>query len=100
MFPDGNVAILLSQILHLFIIFSLVMQIFNFSFDAFSMSNRAQLIESIVKGGISAVPSMILSTSFVVAPNPIFSIISGPASVVDLTCQKCRMLWRSVIFSI
>ena len=58
--PEGEIAVPLSQILYLFIVFSLVMFIFSLFLDVFSFSNKALLIGLSVSRGISAVPSMIL----------------------------------------
>lgn len=86
--PDGDFAILLSNILYLLIISFYVMLMFNSDFEVLNISKNLRLAGSSISLETSAVPSIISSASLVVAPKPILSIISGPSRGVFSGCLK------------
>ena len=87
-------------ILYLSIIFFCMILILSSGFSVLKISNRRWLVGSSMS---SAVLTVLFSVSFavlVVAPNPIFLMIAGPASGVFLACLKWRTFWLRTLSSI
>ena len=72
----------------------------NSGFEVLNMSNKSLLVGSSIILSISTVPFIMSSAILIVAPKPILSIVSDPASGVLSTCWKWRMLRRKISFSI
>ena len=68
--------------------------------DVWNCSSSRLLAGSVVIALILAVPARILFAVGVVAPYPIVSHTSSPASGVASACQKWRLLRRNISFLI
>ena len=93
-------AVFLSQILYLAIIFSCVIFISSSSLSVLKISRRCWLVRSSVSLAVSAVPASISLAVSVVAQNPILWMKSVPANRMCSACQKWRTLRLSILSSI